>query len=216
VTPAPEADREQLESEFTAPLRSVLVLDPSILAVVFVDSGGECVDYCSRMPAHEAKVVGAVMDVTLRGVQLALRRLGAGSAWLVHTHTATGSLLARPVDDDYLLAVVAAGDLDTDALDAGLGRAATELRRLAGLRTPAWEPTLPGPQVSVRPARGWPHAPSAFSSQDGMRRVEAVLGRWEEDRPLAALELECFRVRTRDGDELTLSRDRRSGRWTRG
>ncbi|NOY94163.1 MAG: hypothetical protein GXP55_23530 [Deltaproteobacteria bacterium] len=215
MSAAVEAPREQAESEFTPPLRSVLELEPRILAAVFVDSGGECVDYCSRVPSHEVKVLGAVMDILLRGLRPALARLGAGAPCLVHVATEMGSLFARPVDDEYLLALIASGDLDPDSLDTGLSLAASALRGAAGLRPGSWEPSARPTRVTLRPALGWPHAPDSFLTPSGLQRVEAVLGRWEELRPLADLELECFRVRLVDGEELTLWRDRRTGLWGR-
>ncbi len=210
-----EAPREQVECEFTPPLRSVLELDLSILAVVFVDSGGECVDYCSRVSPHEAKLLGAVMDILLRRLRPALAGLGAGAPCLVHVATESGSLFARPVDDEYLLALIASGDLEPEALEVGLSLAASALRGAAGLRASRWEPSARPRAVTLRPALGWPHAPASFLTPSGPQRVEAVLGRWEEVRTLAGLELECFRVRLVDGEELTLWRDGRTGLWGR-
>jgi len=212
---AEEASREQVESSFTAPLRRVLALDASVQAVAFVDSAGECVDYCSRVPPHEAKVVGAVSEILLRFLRPACERMEAGHAWLLHLRCTHGTLLVRPVDADYLVGLLATDDIDPDAVDEPLAIACAELREAAALAPPHWEPYAPVTEVSLRPARGWPHAPASFRTAEARFEVESVLGRWVEEHPLANLELECFRIRTIAGHELTLMRDSRTGRWTR-
>jgi hypothetical protein len=66
-----EAPREELESHFTPLLRRLFLSHRSILAVAFVDSQGECVDYCASITAYEAKITGAVLAVfiTMLGEQ---------------------------------------------------------------------------------------------------------------------------------------------------
>jgi hypothetical protein len=68
-------------------------------------------------------------------------------------------------------------------------------------------------EVIVRAAVGWPYAPAAFS-QEGVRVVVSdVLGRWTEPGGSLGDELVCFRVRTADGQELTLVHDPAGNGW---
>ncbi len=88
-----------------------------------------------------------------------------------------------------------------------------ELRREAGIAVPDWEPVVDAVRVEVREAVGWPYAPTAFHDEDQRVGIAAVLGRWNEGTGTRSRI--CFRVRTDDGEELTLVHDRVVDRWER-
>jgi hypothetical protein len=68
-------------------------------------------------------------------------------------------------------------------------------------------------EVTVRSAVGWPYAPLAFN-QEGVRiGISDVLGRWVEADEAATHEVVCFRVRTEEGQELTLVHDPAGDGW---
>jgi hypothetical protein len=78
---------------------------------------------------------------------------------------------------------------------------------------PTWDPAPRSLEVIVRGAVGWPYAPAAFS-QEGVRVfISDVLGRWTEDGGAQGDELVCFRVRTEEGQELTLVHDPAGDGW---
>jgi len=64
----------------------------------------------------------------------------------------------------------------------------------------------------VREAVGWAYAPAAFSDQGVRVFVSDVLGRWTEAVGNGD-EIVCFRVRTEEGQELTLVHDPRLDGW---
>jgi hypothetical protein len=67
--------------------------------------------------------------------------------------------------------------------------------------------------VLVRSAIGWEYAPAAFS-EGGIRvAVSDVLGRWTEPSGVQGDDIVCFRVRTQDGQELTLVHDPGGDGW---
>ena len=71
----PEAKRDLLETSFTPILRRIWSAMESVLAAVFVDLEGECIDYVSSLDPFEAKVSGAhafVLVDTIRAVRTKL------------------------------------------------------------------------------------------------------------------------------------------------
>ena len=69
-------------------------------------------------------------------------------------------------------------------------------------------------QVMVRSAVGWPYAPASFD-QAGVRvAISDVLGRWLEPSEMGRSELVCFRIRTQEGQELTLVHDPSADGWS--
>jgi predicted regulator of Ras-like GTPase activity (Roadblock/LC7/MglB family) len=211
---AKEAPRDQDESAFTAILRRVLYRTTGVLAVSFVDGEGECVDYCSALPPFDAKVAGAHLLVVVSELAERMRTLDAGQSWLLHVHGQRRDLVARRVSDEYLLVVVLKPRAFTRRLMGGIEQAVTELRREAGIDVPEWEPVLDSVRVEVRDAVGWPYAPAAFVDEGGRRvAIGDVLGRWMEGTGRRSRVF--FRVRTEEGQELTLVHDRATDRWER-
>ena len=202
------------ESEFTDILRRLLYRTAGLLAVAFVDSEGECVDYCSALDPYQAKVAGAQMLVTMTDLSERMRCVNAGESFMLTIHGRDRDLIARRVSDEYLLVVVMKPRAVTQRLLGGIDEAAVELRREAGLGTPAWEVVHDSVRVDVGPAVGWPYAPCAFVGEGGeWIEISDVLGRWVEGRGLGART--HFRVRTEGGEELTLVHDRGGDRWDR-
>jgi hypothetical protein len=204
-----ESIRDTRESAFTPALRRLWRVDSRILAVVFVDPEGECVDYCSTLTPFEAKVAGAQMLVDVTDVTERLRTLEWGETIEVEVHAAGREIYARRVDDAYLLIVVVEAGGASIALTRAIERAVLEIRREADLETPAWDP-LESLEVGLRDAVGWEYAPTSFELDGERVEVADVLGRFvdEEDAGLV-----CFRVRTAEGLELTLARDEIVDRW---
>lgn len=209
---AKESPRDQGESSFTPILRRLLHRARGVLAVSFVDEEGECVDYCSALPPYDAKVAGAQMLVTMTELARRMRAVGAGESFYLTIHSAKRDVVARRVSQDYLLVVTLKRGALTQRLQGGIEQTVTELRREAGIDVPDWEPVLDSVRVEVRSAVGWPYAPAAYFGDDGSRKgIEVVLGRWFE----GARTRICFRVRTEEGEELTLVHDRGADRWER-
>ena len=210
---AKESPRDQVESAFTPILRRLLYRTTGVLAVSFVDFDGECVDYAAALPPFDAKVAGAQMLVTMHELAERMRRIDAGQSFQIHVHGDERDLVARRVSDEYLLVVVLKPRAFTRRLLGGIDHAVTELRREAQIPVADWEPVLDSVRVECREAVGWPYAPAAFFEGDQRIGVDDVLGRWMEGRGRKSRVY--FRVRTEEGEELTLVHDRSLDVWER-
>jgi predicted regulator of Ras-like GTPase activity (Roadblock/LC7/MglB family) len=211
-----EAERDQEESPFTEALRRVWLASPGVIAAVFVDDEGECVDYCSGVDPYDAKVTGAHMRFVVDVVGRAVPLLGGGEMHALEVYGGDREIVARRVDGQYLLVVLAqATTFDVKVLDQ-VEAAVADLRSEASLEVPPWDPQSSPLEVELRGAVGWDYAPSAFLERGRRIRVADVLGRWAEPGGAAGGELSCFRVRTEGGVELTLVHDLSRDRWTRG
>jgi predicted regulator of Ras-like GTPase activity (Roadblock/LC7/MglB family) len=207
----PEAKRDELESAFTPILRRVLNALPNALCAVFVDTEGECIDYASSIDPFEAKVSGAHALVLLNRLRASHHTLGLQEPFGLAIAGTERELWARRITDDYLLVVVALPGAEASQMWTLLASAARDFRAEVSAAAASWEPTTKL-EVVVRAAIGWPFAPAAFS-QHGVRvAVTDVLGRWTEPGNGDA-ELSCFRVRTGDGQELTLIHDPSANGW---
>ena len=210
---ARESPRDQTESAFTPILRRLLHRTTGVLAVCFVDDEGETVDYCAALPPYDVKVNGAQMRVVMGNLGPRMQHAGGGESWLLHVSAGGRDLLARRLSDEYMLIVLTKPRGITRRLLAGVEQTVGELRREAGIPVPHWEPAVFTIGVEVREAIGWPYAPAAFLDEGRRVVIADVLGRWTEGTgPRARV---CFRVRTDDGEELTLVHDREIDRWER-
>ncbi len=210
----PESSRDQSESGFTIPLRRTFQSHPSVLAAVFVDPDGECVDYCAVLSPFDAKQAGAQMKVTGGQVRRFARGLGGGQAAKTQIVGRRRCFVLREVGMGYALVVVVEGRLIDQAVLVAVETCAALLRKEAGLPTPSWDPesTL---EVHTRDATGWAYAPARYVEHGQAHHVEAVLGRWEEGGGIAGGRLTCFRVRNEQGTELTLAFDGTEKVWLR-
>ncbi|MCA9600851.1 MAG: hypothetical protein KC417_02435 [Myxococcales bacterium] len=209
ATLRPAAPRDQDPSPLTEILREVAEVDSAVLASVFVDAEGECIDYWSALEPFDAKLCAAQMVVMLDSMSQRLGKVGQGAIAEVEILTETCLYVLRRVTDEYML-VVAYEPVDRERHDfEAVERAVARLRDDASLEIPPWE--LPRSQVHVETSPGavWANAPSAFTERGTRVEVLDVIGRWEADG------VECFRVRTDDGREITLAYEPEGERWSR-
>ena len=208
----PEAKRDMLETAFTPILRRVWSAAPAVLAAVFVDLEGECIDYVSSLDPFEAKVSAAHALVLLDAMRDSGERLGMREPIELWITGAQRELWARRINEEYVLVLVVAPGSDYGELRGILARAGREFREEVGAAAAAWEPAPAGVEVMLRSAVGWPYAPAAFSDQGIRVFISDVLGRWTEQGD-GGDEVVCFRVRTQEGQELTLVHDPREEGW---
>jgi len=201
-----EALRDQLETTFTPMLRRAYEATPAALAFAFVDQEGECIDYVSAIDPFETKLAAAhafVLLDALYGQQARLRML---NPFAIEISTESRSLWARRMCADYVAVAVVTPDADRTQLEATLTDLSRQFRGEAGIETPSWD-AVQGIEVMVRSAVGWAYAPAEFN-EGGLRvAVSDVLGRWTEPGGVGGDEVVCFRVRTQEGQELTLVHD---------
>lgn len=221
----PEAKRDLLETSFTPILRRLWNAMPSVLAAVFVDLEGECIDYVSSLDPFEAKVSGAHAFVLVDSLRALRGKLGMQEPVSLSITGSERELWARRVSDDYVLVLVLMPGSDHAQVSAMLARAGREFRAEVGAEPPAWEPESHALDVVVRAATGWPYAPAAYTERGQRVLIADVLGRWtepiegagEDPTPLVADTapgLVCFRVRTQEGQELTLVHDPSRDEWS--
>lgn len=209
----PEAERDQAESAFTPILRAAWTAIPHALAVAFVDVEGECIDYVSSIDPFEAKVCGAHALVLLDLLSSSRKKLASGLPVLVEVVGSERELWARRITEDYTLVAVLLPGCDRAQVRSLLLHAINDFRREVGLATPRWEPVRSPLEVTVRKAVGWPYAPSAYSEGGTTVGITDVIGRWTEPGGIGGDVLVCFRVRTEDGQELTLVHDPDAEGW---
>ncbi len=213
-----EHPRDVEENDFTPILRALLRAAPNVLAAVFVDREGECIDYCSSLTPYEAKVIAAHMIVVLGE---SLERSGAlgGEPWWLHVLGSERELFARRIDDEYALIVATGPDGISSQLCEAIEHTVTKLRSEVGLDKPSWEPPAPRMRVDVRTSTSeWAYAPEIFWHRGDRTAVTDVLGRWVEHPPDPngiSHELVCFLVRGENGEELTLVHHVETNEWER-
>lgn len=209
-----EAPRDQAQSAFTPILRRFMQRYPGLNAVVFVDSEGECVDYCSTIDAYETKVAGAAAMVMVDALERQSEKRGLGATHYVHFTTDSQEVVALRVGFQYLLVVLTDVGGVTARLIAGFETLSNELHREADTTPGPWERPAASLRVETRAAVGWSYAPTAYHDFDGkLIEVSAVLGRWTETTFEG--KRYCFRVRTLHGEEVTLAHDEASDCWRR-
>jgi 8-oxo-dGTP pyrophosphatase MutT (NUDIX family) len=208
-----EAERDQGESEFTGILRRVFESVPALLAAVFVDLEGECIDYVAAIQPFDAKVVAAHMHMLLK--QTRGDRLPAllGETFGFELVSAEREVWVRQFCDEYALVVLLTPGFDLSELRDAVATACREFREEAGLPAPAWE----GQErlsVRLRSSREWNYAPTSYSLGGARHGIAAVLGRWIEPARPGEPPWVCFRVRTQHGEELTLAHDEHTEAWS--
>ena len=212
-TDASEAPRDQTESAFTELMQQWRVEHPDVLAAVFVDRMGECVDYSCVTSAFDAKVAGAILVPVAHQVRLAVASMAGGEAIEVGICGRDADLLVRRLDDEYLLVLVGRPGMADGHLGDALADLVDALRKEAMITAPVWDDSRGPLSVSVRTAVGWDYAPEVFRHCDTEVHVTDVLGRWEETGGAIGGELVCFRVVTDLFTEITLAFDPDLVRW---
>jgi hypothetical protein len=208
-----ESERDQAESSFTRLIREFLDGDPRYLAGIFVDREGECVDYCARLDAFDAKVAGAHLQVVLGEIRPSLQRLSLGEPRLFAVFGSERDLVLRRVDAEYSFVLVAtAGSIDDDMFVV-LSQLAHDLRAEAMLPPAHFEDQYGPLEVEVRESVGFPFAPTALRVGELQIEIADVLGHFREEGGLPGGILECFHVRDIEGNEFLLAYDDGSRRW---
>jgi hypothetical protein len=209
-----EARRDQGESAFTPILRRLFEQVPALLGATFVDAEGECIDYVSAMEPYEAKVAAAHMHMLMSLVRDAPRTTArAGESFALEVATPEREVWVRCIGDDYLLVAIMLPDFVRAQLRDALITASTEFRAEVGIQTPRWEMIHQRLSVRVRAATGWQYAPATYSAGGVRVAIADVLGRCTEQTDDAAAERVCFRVRTQEGQELTLVHEPEAKTW---
>ena len=207
---AAEAPRDQSETGFTPILRRLLYREDGVLAAVFVDGEGECVDYCSALPPFDAKVNAAHLLIVMTELSATLLDR-AGQSWMLEVQASERDLIIRRVDDDYLLVLVTKPRVMNQRVVSAIEKAVVQLRQEAQVETPSWEPYGGSLIVETRRAEVWPYVPSALIQDEVRVGIEDVIGRWTEGT--GQQRRVCFRVRTEKGEELTLMHRQGLDRW---
>jgi hypothetical protein len=149
----------------------------------------------------------------LRGARATER---TGDAYAFELVASRREAWVRRLSDDYVLVVMLARGFDRGELRDAIALAGREFRAEVGLEPPHWEKDA-RLSVRVRTSPGWTYAPEGFSVGGERVAIAAVLGRWTEPPPdpnaRGAQLLVCFRVRTPDGQELTLAHDETAEAW---
>jgi len=206
--------RDRPPSPFANILSGFTDVHSDILAAVFVDGEGECVDYASRLDPFEALLLGAQLLPLTLDLAARVRTHGGGALVLWMVEADRRDLVIRRVTDDHTVIVALAAGAVSARLLRAMSALAEALRREAGFDLPGWDPWGEDFQVDTRPAAGWGYAPCRLTGRDGQTHELEVLGRWTERGSISAQDVVCFRVRA-GGDELTLAHDRSLDRWHR-
>lgn len=209
----PETARDQLETTFTPMLRRAYDAIPTALAFALVDQEGECIDYVAGIDSYDAKVSAAHAFVMLHQVCSGASKLGLVEPFSLEVTSDLRTLWARRMSDEYVAVAVVTPEVDRSKLEIALQELSREFRSETGIEAPSWDRTR-GLEVLVRSAVGWAYAPTAFS-EGGIRvAVSDVIGRWTEPSEAPdGDDVVCFRVRTQDGQELTLVHDPGGDGW---
>jgi predicted regulator of Ras-like GTPase activity (Roadblock/LC7/MglB family) len=212
--PRPSLRRDRPATSFASLLEGLHHAHDGVLAAVFVDQEGECVDYCSVLDPYDALVAAATwLTVTVQLVG-ASERIGSGALLQWVFEGVRGDVIARRVTREHALIVLLEAQSVSGRLLSAMNALAEALRKEAGDLTPAWDPEHVPLVVELREAQGWGYAPVQVRQGNTVLVVDDVLGRWTERGAISPVDLVCFRIRSA-GSELTLVHDPWLGRWHR-
>jgi hypothetical protein len=196
--------REQDWSTFARILQNLIEATPGALGAVLVDGLGESVDYAGNLETFDVKVAGAHMQLEFRRVVEELK--GAlGVVRQVTVRARSRSYVARELPDGYLLVVVLGRCAGFGISPRAIAQAEFDLRAEGG-----WQP----PRGQER----WVHARVQACTRDRRRPERVYLGeQWHNVQVIGSVVglqkgERGYRVRTDDGAEMTLVRER-LGRW---
>jgi hypothetical protein len=209
-----ESPRDLGESAFTPILRRMFDAIPSVLAAVFVDMEGECIDYVSALEPYEAKVAAAHLHMLMSVTRASRATEIVGEALALEIASSSERVMcAWNLGDEYALMALIHGEIDRSRLRDALARVQREFRAEVGLDSPDQAAASGQLSVSVRPSAGWTYAPSVFLLRGSRVKVNDVIGRWSEYALPQGRVLVCFRVRTQAGREVTLVHDQVADLW---
>lgn len=88
-------------------LGNLLAQNEGAVGVLFLDDGGETVDFsCSEFSPYQMRVVGAYVGIYLRQAQQFLGEIGQGRARWLHIEKEALHIYARPLPDGYYVVLV--------------------------------------------------------------------------------------------------------------
>lgn len=131
--------RDRPPTAFSRILDTLLLRHPKMRAAVFVDAGGECIDYCSTLEPFEAQVRGATWLLTHSAILERGHRLGHGAVRLWTVETDREAVLVRGVTDEHVLVLLLEQDGVTAHVLQDLSEVAHRLRMEAGYTSERWE-----------------------------------------------------------------------------
>lgn len=213
LEPRTETARDQAENAFTVILRRLFQTVPALLSGVFVDLEGECIDYVAAIDVYEAKVCAAHMHMLMEGLRRARLLASTGDTYTLELVTSQREIWVRRIGEDYMLVVLLAHGFDRAEVHDAMACACREFRAEVGIAAPSWEERLESLSVRLRASAGWAYAPEGFTLDGERYTISDVLGRWTEAAHGGSAPLVCFRVRTQQGQELTLAHDERTDGW---
>lgn len=207
-----ESIRDQAENAFTAILRRMYQNIPALVAAVFVDMEGECIDYVTCLDPFEAKVTAAHLHMMLGRLRTARASRTTGDTIGFEVVASQREAWVQRIGDEYVLVIILKRGFDRSEVRDAMALAGREFRAEVGIDAPGWERTE-RLSVRVRASPGWTYAPEGFSVGGERIAIVAVLGRWNERPGPSGPSLVCFRVRTSSGQELTLAHDEVTEAW---
>lgn len=198
------AKRDQDWSTFARILQNLIEATPGALGAVFVDGEGESVDYAGSLDAFDIRVAGAQLQLEFRKAREGL--VGAfGELRQVTIRARSRSYVAHQLPEGYLLVMVMGRCAGFGVSPRAIAQAEFDLRAEGG-----WQP----PKGQER----WVHARVQATDYDRRRPGRVFLGEsWHDVQVIGRVAglmrgERGFRVRTEDGAEMTLVRER-LGRW---
>lgn len=134
-----EALRDRPPTSIALLLEAFWRAHPEVVAVVFVDADGECIDYCTSIDPFDAKVAGATwLDSTMRMRREASNVLASElRQWVLHTDRS--DFVVRRVTEEHVLVAQLVSDGLSARHFAGLDRLSELLREDMGAEIASWQ-----------------------------------------------------------------------------
>ena len=197
-------EREQDTTGFTRILQKLVDVLPGATGAALVDDLGECVDYAGILDAYEVRLVAAHAQIELRNAAVQLQS-AFGLVRGISIHAQKRSLISLRIVEEYTLALVYTGGNPTTPSPRALSQAEYEIRLEGGWEPPPdmerWIHLL----VDARPFNKWRPCRVQFAGEwHAVEVIGTVVGLMDGERG--------FRVRTDNGAEMTLVRER-LGHW---
>ena len=196
--------RDQDLSAFARILQNLIDAIPGVAGAALVDGLGECVDYAGVLEPFDIKVASAHL-------QLELRKLGEvleASFGEVHALTICAqkrSFVARHLIESYFVIFVFTGGSPFHISSRAFAQAEYDLRVEGGWEPPASMERWVLAGVEARPHDRWrPRRVRLAEAWYDVEVLGAVVGLATGERG--------YRVRTSEGEEMTLVRERQ-GSW---